>query len=232
MRASAFAESVVEFFPALNDQTIIRHGFVRRIPGIDVTTERVAALARLDTTHQELRGELGLGDTIFVTAEQVHGDKIATIDEPFRPDFCAPGADGLITDQCNVSLGIYVADCCAVYLVDPVRRAIGLVHSGKKGTELAIIVRAIERMSARYGSEPHDLVVQLSPCIRPAHYEVDFADEIVRQARDAGVQKIHDSGECTACDLRRYYSYRAEKGRTGRMLALLELDATAAHDTR
>ena len=65
--------------------------------------------------------------------------------------------------------------------------------------------------------------MQLSPCIRPPHYEVDFAAEIIRQARAAGVEQVHDSGRCTASDPARYYSYRAEKGRTGRMLALLAL---------
>ena len=78
-------------------------------------------------------------------------------------------------------------------------------------------------MREQFGSVPRDLVVQLSPCIRPPHYEVDFAAEIVRQVRGAGVEKVHDSGRCTACDLARYYSYRAEKARTGRMLALLAL---------
>jgi hypothetical protein len=68
------------------------------------------------------------------------------------------------------------------------------------------------------------VIAQLSPCIRPPHYEIDFAAEIVRQCRDAGLNEVHDSGVCTACDLQRYYSYRAEKGRTGRMLALLGLD--------
>lgn len=233
MRASAkTAESVVEFFPALRDLGIVRHGFIRRIPGIDVATEREAALARLDATHCALRTELGFAAGNFFTADQVHGDKIAVLEEPPRSGFCASGADGLITNQTGISLGIYVADCCAVYLVDPAHRAIGLVHSGKKGTQLAIVVRAIEQMHTRFGSEPRDLVVQLSPCIRPPHYEVDFAGEIVTQARAAGVRKIYDSGVCTACDLARYYSYRAEKARTGRMLALLELDAAAPLDTR
>jgi len=110
-----------------------------------------------------------------------------------------------------------------VYLVDPVRNAIGLVHSGKKGTELRIVADAIRALEQHFGSRASDLIVQLSPCIRPPHYEVDFAAEIVRQCRDQGVTCVHDSGVCTACDLDRYYSYRAEKGRTGRMLAFLAL---------
>ena len=79
-------------------------------------------------------------------------------------------------------------------------------------------------MREEFGIASGDVIAQLSPCIRPPHYEIDFAAEIVRQCRDAGIKEVHDSGVCTACDLQRYYSYRAEKGRTGRMLALLGLD--------
>jgi copper oxidase (laccase) domain-containing protein len=68
------------------------------------------------------------------------------------------------------------------------------------------------------------MIVQLSPCIRPPHYEVDFAAEIIRQCRSIGIKEIHDSGVCTACDLGRCYSYRAEKGKTGRMLAMIGLN--------
>jgi purine-nucleoside/S-methyl-5'-thioadenosine phosphorylase / adenosine deaminase len=225
MKESAVrAESVVEFFPALTALPGVRHGFIGRLPGIDVTTEREAALARLDAAHCRARADLGLGETFFATAEQVHGNQVAVLDEALRADCCTAAADGLVTNQAGISLGIYVADCCAVFLVDPVRRAIGLVHSGKKGTALDIVGQAIATMRERFQTTPADLVVQLSPCIRPPHYEIDFAAEIVRQARAAGARQVFDSGICTACDLARYYSYRAEKGRTGRMLAVLALN--------
>lgn len=137
---------------------------------------------------------------------------------------CFAECDGVITNQPGACLGIYVADCCAVYLVDPVRRVAGLVHSGKKGTELRIVPRAIAQMLETFGSDAKNLIVQLSPCIRPPHYEIDFAAEITRQCRAVGVAAVHDCKICTACDLDRYYSYRAEKGHTGRMLAILTLD--------
>ena len=126
-------------------------------------------------------------------------------------------------------LGVYVADCCAVYLVDPKTPAIGLVHSGRKGTELGVVPNAIKQMIDRFGSDPANMIVQLSPCIRPPHYEVDFAAQIVRQCRALGVKEIHDPAVCTARDLDRYYSYRAEKGKTGRMLALIGLNPTIAN---
>ena len=199
------------------------HGFVRRIPGIELSRDKAVVLENLDQVHREARRALGLDVRKFMTARQVHGDKIRVINFVPGGDECFEGCDGLITNQPDVCLGVYVADCCAVYLVDQNARAIGLVHSGKKGTALGVVRNAVMSMRKEFGISPGDLVAQLSPCIRPPHYEIDFAAEIVRQCRDAGINEIYDSGVCTACDLERYYSYRAEKGRTGRMLALLAL---------
>ena len=208
----------------LNAIPNVRHGFIVRIPGIDVSADKAEALQRLDAVHRNYRDEIGIGDWPLLTAQQVHGDKIAVVDRPIAHDKQFAGCDGLITNQRKVALGIYVADCCAVYIVDPKTPAAGLVHSGKKGTELAIAAKAIAQMREHFGSNPAEMIVELSPCIRPPHYEIDFAAKIIGQCREAGVKKIHDSGICTACDTDRYYSYRAEKGKTGRMLALLGLD--------
>jgi len=156
--------------------------------------------------------------------------KVSTTSEtPEQHENEFPGCDGIITNQPGIALGVYVADCCAVYIVDPKTPAIGLVHSGRKGTELGVVTNAIKQMIDRFGSDPATMTVQLSPCIRPPHYEIDFAAEIVRQCRAFGVKEIADSGVCTACDLRRYYSYRAEKGKTGRMLALIGLNPTVTN---
>jgi len=213
----------IETFPAL-ERVGCHHGFVGRVPRIELSHDKAVVLENLDKVHRRARQILGLGGRKFITVHQVHGDKIARVDSVPATDRCFERCDALITNQRDVCLGIYVADCCAVYLVDRDARAIGLVHSGKKGTALGVVRSAIESMRQEFGIEPGDLIVQLSPCIRPPHYEIDFAAEIVRQCRDAGVEEIFDSGICTACDLERYYSYRAEKGRTGRMLALLGLE--------
>jgi copper oxidase (laccase) domain-containing protein len=215
--------SRIEFFPALETIGNIRHAFIQRIPGIDVAHDKAEALRRLDAVHREYRREIGMGDWPLLTAQQVHGNKIAVIDRLVDRDREFAGCDGLITNQKGIALGIHVADCCAVYLIDPKTPSVGLVHSGKKGTELAIAAKAIAEMRDRFGSNAADLIVQLSPCIRPPHYEIDFAAKIIEQCRAAGVKEIHDTGVCTACDIDRYYSYRAEKGKTGRMLALLGL---------
>ncbi len=232
-----------EQFPALSAIGICRHVFTQRIPGINVSDAKAEVLNRLDAAHREIRNTGGMGDWPMVTPQQVHGNKIAVVREvgsalradrewseldwhagaASLPSREFPGCDGIITNQRGVALGVYVADCCAVYIVDPKSPAISLVHSGRKGTELGVVTNAITQMIDRFGSNPANMIALLSPCIRPPHYEIDFAAEIVRQCQAVGVRQIHDSGVCTACDLNRYYSYRAEKGKTGRMLALLAL---------
>ncbi|MCE9610802.1 MAG: polyphenol oxidase family protein [Chthoniobacter sp.] len=215
----------LETFSALAALPGVAHGFTGRFAGIDVQADREVALRRLDGGHAQARAALGAGKKRFVIGEQVHGREVAVVDENSASP--VPGVDGLITASPEVCLGVCVADCCAVYLADPVRRVIALLHSGRKGSELGITAVAIERMRADFGSAPEDLVVQLSPCIRPPLYEVNFAALILAQCCAAGVRQVHDCGTCTGTQVARYYSYRVERGKTGRMLALLALTATS-----
>lgn len=211
--------SPVQLFPALSETGLVEHGFILRIPGLDVHTDRQSALQRLEHYHHEQLAKIGPRSLRF--AQQVHGNGVATIDGGSAAK--TKEVDGLVTMDPKVVLGIYVADCCAIFLVDPIRRAIGLVHSGKKGTEQNIIRVAVQKMRTHFQSEPKDLIAVLSPCIRPPYYEVDFAQSIIAQLRAESVNEIHDNRENTGADLTRFYSYRMEKGKTGRMLAYLAL---------
>ena len=201
----------IETFPGLTAQGL-RHGFSTRsgVPLEQVDAEIGAAFARSGFPLERA-----------VQGQQPHGNKVALVNGPARER--VPEVDGLITATIGLPLVVRVADCGPVFLHDPVRRAIGLSHSGRRGTEGNITGVTIAAMREHFGSKPEDLVVQLGPCIRPPHYEVDFAAEIGRQARAAGVMQFHDVGTCTACHLDRYYSYRAEKGKTGRMWGVLML---------
>ncbi|CAN5907928.1 hypothetical protein BH11VER1_BH11VER1_36230 [soil metagenome] len=208
-------------FPSLEQEPAFLHAFTLRHPDIDVGVDRAEALTRLTAWHHEVVESLGFSPAHLATAEQVHGNSIALVDTPGPVPFAQ--VDGLICRHENIMLAIYVADCCAIYLVDRRTKAFGLLHSGRKGTEQNITGRAIQTMQDQFGTRPEDLIVQLSPCIRPPSFEVDFAATICEQARAAGVKttNIHDAGVCTSSDPSRFYSYRLEKGKTGRMLALL-----------
>ena len=200
----------VETFPALRLPRL-RHGFTTRSRG---------DLAQLEDEMKASYREAGFPIDRAASGEQPHGNRIAAVETPGR----VPGVDALSTATPNLPLLVRVADCGPVYFFDPVRRVIAVAHSGRKGTEGNIVGETIAHLARVHGSHPADLIVQLGPCIRPPHYEVDFAAEIARQAAAAGVKRYHDSAACTACDLARYYSYRAEKGKTGRMWGALMLE--------
>ena len=200
----------IETFPALQLPGL-RHGF---------TTRSAGGLARLEEEMKSSCAALGFPIDRAAWGEQPHGNRVAAVTAPGR----VAEVDALSTSTRGLPLLVRVADCGPVYLHDPVRQVIALAHSGRRGTEGNIVGETIAHLARTHGSRPSDLVVQLGPCIRPPHYEVDFAAEIGRQAARAGVVHYHDCGACTACDLTRYYSYRAEKGKTGRMWAVLMLD--------
>ena len=199
----------------------VRASFIGRIPGIDVSVPREEAVTRLIPVHWELLNAF-LGTKLpLVTAEQVHGSSVAHVDTTTAGPLLQ--TDGLVTTQQGVTLGIYVADCAPVWIVARDGTAGALLHSGKKGTELGIIRKGIRMLADCTGKQAGAFVAVIGPCIRPPCYEVDFAAEIARQAREEGIHEIHDAGICTACNPDRYYSYRREKGLTGRMLATLTL---------
>jgi copper oxidase (laccase) domain-containing protein len=197
-------------------------GFVGRIPGVEGSLDKDEVVKELEPFHQAAVRDLGFDWSQLHLAEQVHGADISIVGKG-SASHRWPDVDGLITADAGVLLGIHVADCGAVYMVDPVRGVLALLHSGKKGTEANISGKAVAMMAEHFGSKPADMVVALAPCIRPPVYEVDFAAGIRQQVLDAGVPEgqFTDSGICTSSDPEAYYSYRVERGKTGRMLALL-----------
>lgn len=227
LRYPARVTEALSFLESINALPGVRAGWIERIGGIDVVCERDEALRRLRPEHERILTEEGCG--ALARAEQIHGTEVAMVpgaDERLANDGLpvVPGADGLVTIQPGLTLVIYAADCGAIWLADQKTGAIGLLHSGRKGTEGNILSKAMRRMSAEFGSKPDDVVAVLSPCIRPPAYEVDFAETIRLQARQLGISGFTDCGLNTASDLERFYSYRTEQGQTGRMLAWIRRD--------
>jgi copper oxidase (laccase) domain-containing protein len=212
----------VETFPALNALGgLVRHGFVQRVPDVPVALPKQEVLAALQPWHEAAVQSMGFTLDHYFTAEQVHGADVAAVPQAGRHHIA--NVDGLMTNQPGVLLGIHVADCGAIYIVDPGHGAIALLHSGKHGSAQGIVKRAIAAMAEAYGSRPQDLIVQLGPCIRPPAYEINFPSQIHIDALSAGVppSQYFDCGTCTHQHPETYYSYRRELGHTGRLLALL-----------
>ena len=224
---------VTEAFPfldILNSIPQVRAGWVERIPELPITGDRDEAMNLLRGHHTRAVSEFAGPGIEWWRAEQVHGTSVAIV--PGSPQIIAPdglpvvpAVDGLITNKSGVVLAIYVADCGAIWLADRKTGAIGLLHSGKKGTEGNILEVAVSKMTEKFGTRPEDVVAVLGPCIRPPNYEIDFAGEIARQADRAKLGGFSDCGLNTASDLERFYSYRRELGKTGRMMALIVRDS-------
>lgn len=218
------------FLDPINEIPGIRAAWVERVPDLAITGDRDEAMAQLRPLHESAVSRFAQGALQWWRAEQVHGNSVAVV--PGCPTIVAPdglpvvpGVDGLITATPGIILTIYVADCGAIWLADRKTGAIGLLHSGKKGTESNIFEEALHGMEQAFGTRPEDVTAVLGPCIRPPNYDVDFAATIESQAIESRVGNFIDCRLNTAADLSRFYSYRKELGKTGRMMALIVRDS-------
>ncbi len=214
-------------FPQLKCFPWLNHGFTLRQDEIDVNVARGEAIGRLGIKHQKLLESQGIPWNCLQLAEQIHGNGVVTLNSENAGPSAYPsqaihtGVDGLVTVIKGMPLGIYVADCCAIFLVETKQRAIGLLHSGRKGTEANIAAEGIKQLRKICREQLTEVVAFLSPCIHGCCYDIDFVSEIKRQLKTEGVNKIWQHPDCTGCHLDRYYSYRKESGHTGRMLAFM-----------
>lgn len=117
-----------------------------------------------------------LGFAAFVTPRQVHGAAVQRVEAPWAGP--APPCDALVTDRPGLLLGVLGADCPGVLLVDAARGALGVVHSGWRGTAAAVVVKTLERMATAYGTQPADVEAWIGPGISGPCYEVD--DTVLR----------------------------------------------------
>jgi YfiH family protein len=172
---------------------------------------------------------------------QIHSQIVLVVDSNNPPSV---EADGMISNDKNITLSVTVADCLPVYLIDNVSGAFGLVHSGWKGT--GIVCNALNLMKQHYSTNPQDVTAILGPCIGVCCYKVDaeraavfennYGARSVKKDKDsfyldlkeankyiltqAGVINIMASEDCTCCD-KRFGSFRREGEAYTRMTALL-----------
>lgn len=183
---------------------------------------------------------------------QVHSDKVICTNKPRGEDEEPIKADAIFTNNPRVTLLMRFADCVPILIYDPVRKVVGIIHAGWQGTVKQIVKKSIETIVENFQSKPGDVHAVIGPAIGPDHYQVGedvynkamavFGnnDAILKRSNDgcltfnlpkanaellrqAGVRSIIQSQICTACDIVKWYSHRAEKGKTGRFAALIGL---------
>jgi len=141
-------------------------------PDMILTLESFGDMARsnpeLGFVRAKLLRRFGLDESRFFQLEQVHSKDVSLSDEP---DIMNKKGDGLIAAHTDHVLGVTVADCMPVFLFDRTKRKHALVHSGWKGTGIA--VEAVQKMKMRFDCKPADITAVLGPSIRSCCYEVD-----------------------------------------------------------
>lgn len=153
--------------------------------------------------------------------EQVHGRGVALVGRGDGALVEKPGADALVTREAGVCLVAFGADCPIVFIADTRTGAVGLVHSGRKGTEARVVTACLEKMGDAFGTSPADCLCAVSPSIGPCCYPVDLWARIEEELRALGAARIENPRLCTACNPALYFSYRRERGQCGRMVGAL-----------
>lgn len=161
----------------------VAHGFSTRIGGV---SEGICASLNLGTTrgddpdcvrenYRRFCAAVGADVSRIVMTNQIHSTVIRTATAAdVKADLYDPEGyecDGLITDEPDLALTIFSADCIPVLLYDPVKRVIAAVHAGWRGTAGDIAGKAVERMRGDYGCDPGTILAAIGPGISRCCFE-------------------------------------------------------------
>lgn len=208
-------------------------------------------LEAVEANHELIFQALDVRREDVVSPHQVHSTVVRVVGEQDRGQVC-PETDALVTHAPDVVLMLRFADCVPILLYDPVRAVVGLAHAGWRGTVAGMAGAAVRTMVNDVGCHASDILAGIGPSIGPCCYEVgeevadaassafSGADGVLesrpngrwhldlwaanrRQLASAGVRNIEVAGICTACRTDEWFSHRAERGKTGRLGALIGL---------
>jgi YfiH family protein len=239
----------------------LRHGITRREgPGLagNVAFTRGPDVASVVAARQRWCQRIGVDPAGLVVARQIHGVAVERVTRRERgrgalTPIVLPEADALATDEPDVPLLAIFADCVPVVLVDPVRRAVAVVHAGWRGTVAGVVEAAVAALTAWYGSRPADLLAGIGPSIGPCCYEVGpevaaaalahhgpavlrpgptgdrpafdlwAANQQALQRAGLTAERVATAGVCTRCHNHLYFSHRAEGPQRGLFGAIVAL---------
>lgn len=173
-------------FPCLSGLDFIRHGFSTRLGGIskgcfesmNLGSSRGDDPEAVDENFNRISKSIGIPRDDLVLSDQVHHTVVRYVTEADKGKGMSrerdyEGVDGLITDVPGIPLVTFYADCVPLYFADKKNRAIGLSHSGWRGTVKRMGAVTLDAMKRYFGTEPKDVTIVIGPSICPDCYEVD-----------------------------------------------------------
>lgn len=203
MQVRQAGEVVYLAYPGLEGTGVVRHGFSTRLGGVSkgVCASMNLSFSRGDEegavreNYRRIAEAIGFDWESIVTSDQTHTahvrvvtgqDKGCGLTKPRTYQ----DVDGLVTDVPGLTLATFYADCVPLYLVDPVKKAIGLSHSGWKGTVEKIGLATVQAMEREYGTDPADLVTAIGPSICQDCYEV--SGDVIGEFEKAFAEELWD----------------------------------------
>lgn len=196
-------------YPLLEETGIVEHCFTTRLGGVSegMYSTLNFSVVRGDAPEAVLenyrRVAEAFGKTVddFVCTDQTHTTNVlqvgvaelgygVTKERPYTD------IDGLITNEPGVILSTFYADCVPLYFVDPVHKAIGLSHSGWRGTVGRMGQKTLEAMTAAYGTNPKDVYAAVGPSICQDCYEIseDVAEHFYKEFEGHGDEILINKG--------------------------------------
>lgn len=172
-------------YPMLDECKVVWHGFSTRLGGVsegiysslNLSFTRGDKEASVRKNYRRIAEAIGVKCEDMVLSQQTHTTNVRVVTEADRGmGFTRPleytDVDGLVTNVPGLCLVTFFADCVPLYFVDPVKRVIGLSHSGWRGTVGKIGAETVRVMKQQFGSDPSDILAAVGPSICKDCYEV------------------------------------------------------------
>lgn len=257
----------VQFNNLIKYSNVVTHCFTTRRGGVSKNEYESLNMAfnktddriNVEENYKRIANAIGIDINNIVFSNQVHDNKIRVVNKDDRGKGIIRqsdimGFDGLVTNDEEVALVTFYADCVPVFLFDPVKMVISLVHSGWRSTVKEISKEAIKKMVEVYGSNPRDIEAAVGPSIGKCCFEVgdevyeefnrnisysgkfseqvnnkwhiDLPSIIKDNLLDEGLKEsnILLSNICTKCNKDIFFSHRGDNGRTGTLVGIMQLN--------
>lgn len=170
----------------LEETGIVKQGFSTKLGGVskgdcatmNISTTRGDDPEAVNENRRRLAAAIGVEESKMVYTNQTHTTNVVVVDET-NYGKTMPETDGMITNVPGLCLVTFYADCVPLYFVDPVKRVIGLSHSGWRGTVHKMAIATVRKMQETFGCDPVDIRSVVGPSICQECYEVseDVIDE-------------------------------------------------------
>lgn len=196
-------------FGLLEESGIVKHAFTTREGGVsggifstlNLSFSRGDKREDVEENYRRLADALDVEYESFVSSDQTHTTNVICVGRKDRGNGVLyerkyHDVDGMVTDDPEVTLITYYADCVPLYFVDPAHRAIGLSHSGWRGTAGRMGRATLEKMRREFGTDPKDVLCAIGPSICGDCYEVgpEVAEVFFSEFADRAGEILFDKG--------------------------------------